>query len=133
MPHISRKRLPKKTSQQILNSLFFVLADIKNKNQVTSFLDALLSNTEKLMLAKRLAAVYLLEERISEEKISQALNLTQATVSKIKLKAQIKKEGYKIGVSKVKKEQLLKELKTLALQFGAYVARAAGGRRFPRR
>lgn len=115
MPHISRKRLPKKTSQQILNSLFFVLADIKNKNQVTSFLDALLSNTEKLMLAKRLAAVYLLEERISEEKISQALNLTQATVSKIKLKAQIKKEGYKIGVSKVKKEQLLKELKTLAL------------------
>lgn len=133
MPHISRKKLPAKRRQEILNSLVFVLAEIKSKKEMDSFLDALLSETEKLMLAKRLAMFYLLEEGITEENIAQVLNTTQATVSRMRLLYERKKVGYQVGIKKVKKEKLLKELKTLALRFAAYTGRAAGGRKFPRR
>jgi uncharacterized protein YerC len=128
MTHISRKKLSDKTLRQILNTLSFVLSTIKEKEEMGQLLDAFLTKTEKIMLAKRLAIVYLLSERVEETKIAENLNVTQATVSRIKLWYETKGSGYQVAVRKIKKQKLLNNLKFLALQIAGKAVRHAGGR-----
>lgn len=128
MPQVSRKKLPYKTLQQILNSLVYVLADTKNQRQMVDFINAFLTSTEKVMLAKRLAIVFLLSERVGEIKIAETLSVTQPTVSRIKLWYETKGSGYKIAIDKLRKQKLLKDLKLLALEVTRRAIRAAGGR-----
>ncbi|PJE67747.1 hypothetical protein COU95_00690 [Candidatus Shapirobacteria bacterium CG10_big_fil_rev_8_21_14_0_10_40_9] len=128
MTHVSRKKLPNKVLRQILDSFLFVLTSTKKKEEMSKFLDAFLSNTEKIMLAKRLAIVFLLSEAVEETKISETLLVTQSTVSRIKLWYETKGSGYKIAITKLKKQKLLGELKLLALEVARRSIRAAGGR-----
>ena len=128
MTHVSRKKLPDKVLRQILDSFLFVLTNTKKKEEMSKFLDAFLSNTEKIMLAKRLAIVFLLSEGVEETKISETLLVTQSTVSRIKLWYETKGSGYKIAITKLKKQKLLGELKLLALEVVRRGIRAAGGR-----
>ena len=128
MTHVSRKKLPDKVLRQILDSFLFVLTSTKKKEEMSKFLDAFLSNTEKIMLAKRLAIVFLLSEAVEETKISETLLVTQSTVSRIKLWYETKGSGYKIAITKLKKQKLLGELKLLALEVARRGIRAAGGR-----
>ena len=128
MPHISRKKLPDEVLQQIINSFLFVLTDIKDKETMAQFLNSFLSKTEKIMLAKRLAMAFLLSEDIEETKIAQTLNVTQSTVSIMKLRLASKGAGYQQAIAKIKKQKVLEELKILALKIASYGIRAAGGR-----
>ena len=128
MTHVSRKKLPNKVLRQILDSFLFVLTSTKKKEEMSKFLDAFLSNTEKIMLAKRLAIVFLLSEAVEETKISETLLVTKSTVSRIKLWYETKGSGYKIAITKLKKQKLLGELKLLALEVARRSIRAAGGR-----
>lgn len=128
MPHISRKKLPYKTEKQVLDSFIYALTDIKDKRKMEEFINSFLSGTERLMFAKRLAIVFLLEERISETTIAETLNVTQATVSRIKLWYESKGRGYKVAIAKLKKKKMLEQLKWLALKIAAHLAKSAGGR-----
>lgn len=128
MPHVSKKQIPYKTLQQILNSLVYVFKDTKETKQMSQFLDAFLSKTEKIMLAKRLAIVFLLSEGVEETKIADTLAVTQPTVSRIKLWYETKGSGYKVAINKIKKQKLLEELKSLGLEVARQAIRAAGGR-----
>ena len=93
MTHVSRKKLPIKTLKEILDSLVLVLTKTKDKEKMAQLLDALLSDTEKVMLAKRIAIVYLLSEGIEGQVIAETLNVTQFTVSRTKLWYETKGEG----------------------------------------
>jgi len=128
MTHVSRKKLADKTLRQILNTLLFVLSNTKEKEEMAQLLDAFLTKTEKIMLAKRLAIVYLLNEGVEETKIAESLNVTQATVSRIKLWYETKGSGYQVAVKKIKKQKLLNNLKFLALKVAGQAIRHAGGR-----
>lgn len=128
MPHVSRKKLPYKTEKQILDSLIYALTDIKDKQKMEEFINSFFSGTERLMFAKRLAIVFLLEEGIGETTIAETLNVTQATVSRIKLWYESKGGGYKIAIRKLKKKKMLEQLKWLALKIAAHIAKSAGGR-----
>lgn len=125
MPHVSRKRLPTKTLKQILDSLVLVLTETKNKQEMGQFLDAFLSDTEKVMLAKRIAIVYLLSEGVSGEAIAETLNVTPFTVSRIKLWYETKGEGYKIAIKELKKQKYLETLKLFALKLAAHLVKSA--------
>lgn len=127
MTHVSKRKLPLKIRKQILDSFVFVLANIKNKEKMAQFLDAFLSDTEKIMLAKRLAIVYLLREGVGETKIAGILNVTQATVSRIKLWYETKGNGYQIAIKKLKTQKLLNGLKILGIKAVSKVIRAAAG------
>lgn len=128
MTHVSRKKLPDKVLRQILDSFLFVLTSTKKKEEMSKFLDAFLSNTEKIMLAKRLAIVFLLSEAVEETKISEILKVTQSTVSRIKLWYETKGSGYKVAISQLKKRKMLQILKDLAIKSTAKAIRWAGGR-----
>lgn len=128
MTHLSRGRLADDVLRQITNSFLFVLTDIKDQDSMAQFLNSFLSRTEKLMLAKRLALIYLLNEEVEETKISEILKTTLANVSRMKLKLENESIGYQRALAKIKKQKTLEELKGLVLKLARYSVRAAGGR-----
>lgn len=128
MTHLSRGKLADDVLRQITASFLFVLTDIKDQDSMAQFLDSFLSKTEKLMLAKRLALIYLLSEGIEETKISEILKTTLANVSRMKLKLESESMDYQQALAKIKKQKTLEELKDLALKLARYGIRAAGGR-----
>lgn len=128
MPHISKRKLSYNTQKEILEALVYVMTQTRDEQPMREFLDAFLSNTEKLMLAKRLAIVFLLSEGVEETQISQTLSVTQSTVSRIKLWSETKGSGYKIAVTELKRKKLLGSLKILAVKAGAKAIRWASGR-----
>lgn len=125
MTHVSRKKLPGKTLQHILDSLILVITETKHKEQTVELLNALLSGTEKIMLAKRIAVVYLLNEGVDGTVISETLGVTPFTVSRLKLWYETKGSGYRIAINELKRQKQLEALKVLALRLAAYAIRSA--------
>jgi uncharacterized protein YerC len=125
MTHISRKKLPTKILDQILDSLILVITETKHKEETVELLNALLSNTERIMLAKRIATVYLLNEGVDGTVIAETLGVTPYTVSRLKLWFETKGGGYRIAVNELKRQKQLEALKLLALKLAAYAVRSA--------
>lgn len=131
MPHISRSNLKKETEQKLIHSLYLVLSKIQDYDAMESFLFALLSKTEQLMLAKRLTIIILLKEGISETRISTTLHVTRETVSRIKLLYETRGQGYEIALKKLEEEKVFAEFKNILISLARYSIRAAGGRVTP--
>lgn len=127
MTHLSKRELDYKVEKQIYDMLEFVLGAM-NKNEIKRFLSSLLSDTEKTMLSKRLAAAIMLKEGISYEDISDTLKITPTTVYRTHLLVQIKPEGFNIAAKKIEVDKMLKEIKNGLLKFAGYAIRAAGGK-----
>ncbi len=73
-------------NQKQLEKLFSQLAAVvspKDSHRAASVLSELLGKEERIMIAKRLATVFLLTEGMSRYKIGQTLKLSQSTVDHI--------------------------------------------------
>ena len=116
MPHISKKRPDPQVLKKILFFFKAVVTDLKTEEETASFLDSLLTNTEKLLLAKRLAMVILIKEGVSETQIVETLKTTYATVEKMKLMLDKKMGGYQIGLGKLEQRSDWKKLKKNLLE-----------------
>ncbi len=128
MPHLSKRPLENSVEMELVNSLKLVLLKITQNEEMENFLYSLLSKTEQLMLAKRLAIIVLLNEKVSESTIAGILNITRETVARIKLKAEMKNKGYEIALRKLEEEKILKQFKKMLLSLARYsIRRAAGG------
>lgn len=127
MPHVSRRKLSKTTEQGLRNSLHVVLAKMNSKQEADLFLTSLLSDTEHLMLAKRLAIIVMLREKIPESSIADSLHVTRETVSRIQTKYLLSNKGYLIALRKLSNEKYFQEFKKLLLSLAGYSIRAAGG------
>ncbi len=92
------------------------------------FLLALLTPTERLMLAKRLAIIILIKEGLPESTIANTLHVTRVTVSRMQLFFEARGQGYEIALKKLDEEKALQEIKSLLIKLAAYTVRAAGGR-----
>lgn len=118
MPHVSKNKLDQRVLKQILYFFQTIIADLKTKEEAASFLNSLLTNTEKIMLAKRLAIVILLTEGVSETEICNSLKTTYATVEKIRLMLDKKISGYQVGLKKLKKKEDWQKLKKVLIELG---------------
>lgn len=127
MPQVSRRKLSKTTEQKLVESLNLVLASIGNKDSMINFLNALLTDTEKIMLAKRLAIIVMLEQGSSDSDVANALNVTRVTVAKLRYFYEARGSGYKIALEKIKTDKQLQDVNKLLLQLTRYTIRAAGG------
>lgn len=113
MTHISKKSVDGKILEKIYDFLVIALTDIKNKGEMRAFLDSLITPTEKIMLAKRLAIVYLISENVSLGKISEMLAVTPSTICKIKVWLKIEGAGYSNAMEKIKKSENFTAIKTI--------------------
>lgn len=80
MPKISKNKLDKSAYDFLSNNLIGALADLNERKDVASLIDSLFTQTERLMLAKRLAIAVLLEKEFSYKKISGLLKVSSVTI-----------------------------------------------------
>ena len=127
MPHISRIKLDKKAERNLVENLSLILTKIKKQDEMDSFLISLLTSTERLMLAKRIAIIILLKEDVPESHIASTLHVTRVTVSRLQFFWEARGGGYDIALKVLENEKLMKEFKDGLLKLVAYSIRAAGG------
>lgn len=127
MPHVSRKLLDSKTKRQIIDTFELVLGKF-NKNEVNIFMFSLLSETERLMLAKRLAVAILLKEGVEQPSIAKALHVTRETVSRIDFAYMKRPQGFKEAFKKISEDKTMQDIKKMLINLASYSIKAAGGR-----
>ena len=127
MPHVSRHKLSKKTEEELLRNLNLVLTHIGNNDEMISFIDALFTSTEKVMLSKRLALIILIEEGLQDSQIADILHMTVNTVAKMRMLYELKGQGFKVAIRKLKEQKQLEGFKKLLISLARYSIRAAGG------
>lgn len=127
MPHISRQELDFKTKKQIIDTFEMVLGKMK-KDEVSQFLYSILSETERIMLAKRLAIAILISSGLDQTKITRALGVTAETVHRVELTMLKRPRGFEVANKKIKTDALIQEMKKSLLKLASYSMKAAGGR-----
>jgi uncharacterized protein YerC len=80
MPHVSRKKLKKKVANELADEFLSFLTTTRSKQDARE----LLSQTERVMLAKRLSAVLLLARGYPSLQIELALGLTRQTTTRLR-------------------------------------------------
>ncbi len=91
MPHISSKKLKKETLNKLYNEFGKAFEKSAQKSEAKFFLGDLLTKTEKIMLAKRFAIIYLLSGDIPISYIAESLGVSYSTLSRMSLKYDIGK------------------------------------------
>lgn len=100
MPHVSRKKLDEKTFEKIFRKLIAVLERAQNQKKLTPLLGELFTETEKTMLAKRLAVVLMLSGDTPQHRISEALFVSPSTVTRLSFDIEIGKYDLIRSISK---------------------------------
>lgn len=91
MPHISSKKLKKEILNKLYNEFGKAFEKSARKSGAKFFLGDLLTRTEKIMLAKRFAVIYLLSEKIPVSYIAESLGMSYSTIFRMSLKYDIGK------------------------------------------
>lgn len=90
MAHISKQKLSKEKEGELYTQLFRVIARL-NKATAPDFLGELFGEEEKLMFAKRLAAIILYIEGNSSYRVWTLLHISPSTADRIRLNFQMGK------------------------------------------
>ena len=85
--------------------LFTVLANLDSKEEIRSFLEDLCTVKEILDLAQRLDVAVLLEQGVNYQTISQQVNVSTATISRVSKCLNYGSGGYRNVLSKLREEQ----------------------------
>lgn len=127
MPHVSRIKLEKNAEKKLIDTMKLVLSKISETEKMNLFLDSLLTSTEKLMLAKRLAVVVLIKEGLNDSQIASSLHLTRITVTKMRYFLEARGEGFETAIKILHSEKIYNDFKKLLEGLAKYTIRAAGG------
>lgn len=93
MPHISRFRLKDDVLRKLFSLFFEIVGKNKNKDRFLSVIGDLLSPTERIMIAKRLAIIYLVLKDIDYVIICDVLKVSSAIVYKFRLLVEKSEDG----------------------------------------
>ena len=80
MPHVSRKKLKKKVFIKIGEQLSDTIAKANSARELKWIFKELVTPTERIMLAKRLAIILMLEKGYSFDIIQKTLKVTPQTI-----------------------------------------------------
>jgi uncharacterized protein YerC len=83
MPHISQEPLRKETLARINNRFLKFLTSFQSQSESKQLLAELLTSTEHLMLAKRLAIIIMLHNKCSRYYIAKTLKVSESTVARM--------------------------------------------------
>ena len=82
MPHVSKEKVEGKVFEGFYNELVFLIVKSNSKN-ARLVLDDLLTNTEKIMLAKRLVAGLMFSRGCSPYQVWTTLKISSSTASRM--------------------------------------------------
>lgn len=104
MTQVSRRVLNKQVAEQIFETLWEAISQVRDKQEIQIFLNDLLTPTERIMIAKRLAIAVLLLKQHDYETIKDFLKVSGETISKISLILKMN-QGFKLAINKVIKTE----------------------------
>ena len=84
MPHISKQKLDQKVYKKLFRQFTDIISNLDKTNSQNLFSE-LLTETERIMLVKRLATVVMLYEGYSQYVVEKTLKLSSSTVARINL------------------------------------------------
>ena len=85
MPHISKQLLEKEKFIGIHKQFYKIITELSRSGNSKVVFSELLTKTEKLMLAKRLAIIVMLDKKESIYAIEQTLKVSPSTVARMSL------------------------------------------------
>ena len=100
MPHISSRRLDSALLEKLFNKLVTIFEKAQSKKSLQLLIDEILTSTEKIMIAKRLAIVLMLSGNTPQHKIADVLKVSHTTVVKMSLGVEIGKFNSILKISK---------------------------------
>lgn len=113
MPHISQYRINDADFKKIYTQLITLFDTAGGKRRSEELLKELITETEKIMIAKRLAIIFLIEEGISPYSISSILKVSTSTVSKTLLKYETHRYPYISNIIKKNKSTIWDSLEII--------------------
>lgn len=100
---VSKLTLNPHLKKEITNTFFQTISDLKDPEEIKTFLTDFLNNAELETFSKRLAIAYFLKKGRSYSNIKQNLKVSSATVAVIeKLLAT---EGFKLALKRIEAEE----------------------------
>lgn len=105
MAQLSKRFLQKKVEERILDLFWTSLSSLSTKDKTSIFLDDLLTQTEKLMLSKRLAIAFMLIKGYDYEIINNILKVSDATIWKVKTNLSYRGKGYTTVIGEIMKKE----------------------------
>jgi len=82
MVQISKRKLDTKVLQKLFRLFFEAVGNKNNQEEFQKIIDDLFSEIEKIMIAKRVAIIYLLLKNIDHEVIGDTVKVSSATIAK---------------------------------------------------
>lgn len=95
MTQVSKRPLSKDVQERIFDLFTTSISNIHGTTDVYSFINDLLSPTEQLMLAKRIAISFMLQKGFDQRTVSKTLKVSVTTVNKVNSVLQISGKGYR--------------------------------------
>lgn len=83
MPHISKKLLEKNKFLEIHNQLYKAVSNLVVSGKTRVVFNELLTKTEKIMLAKRLAVILMIDQGETTYAVRHTLKVSPSTVSRM--------------------------------------------------
>ena len=133
MARIAKRKLSHDHLTQLYDQLHSTLGAL-NKKQTNLFMTELLGPEEKIMLAKRLAVIVMLNENYSLYRTANTLSISSATARTIKLKLKQNKYKHLVTMLTKNKKDYLSILDTIdsILQLGGILPRYGNAGRYTR-
>jgi len=130
MGRISRRRINPEVEERVFEIFRNYLAHLTNPLEIQEFLLSLLSYTEQVMIAKRLAIALLLSRGFTYEYIDDTLKVSKSTIGTVHKQILIGALGYKKATSHIlgreKQENLWNKLEEIVLQLSPPKAYGSG-------
>ncbi|MEX2012806.1 MAG: YerC/YecD family TrpR-related protein [Candidatus Levyibacteriota bacterium] len=105
MAQVSKRQLNKQVEEKILDLFWTSLSMLSTKDKISSFLDDLLTPTEKLMLSKRLAIAFMLLKKDNYPTINDRLKVSDPTIWNVKTNLHHRGKGYKMVIEEIMKKE----------------------------
>lgn len=83
MPRVNSKQLTPKQKKELLDLLWTIVTSLKNKKEIKNFFKDLLSETESIMLARRILIAKKLLEGKGYNEIIEELKVGTSTVASV--------------------------------------------------
>jgi len=101
MAQVSKRFLHKKVEERILDLFWTSLSSLSTKQKVALFLNDLLTQTEKIMLSKRLAIAFMLMKGHGYPTINDRLKVSDPTIWNVKTGLSLRGKGYKMAIEQI--------------------------------
>lgn len=110
MTQISRRILGKKVEERILSLFASSIVLAQNNEMALSWMEDLLTETERVMLSKRFSIAFMLLEGYDYDTIQDVLKVSSSTIGRVALWMKGSGKGVRTIREKIKKTESLKNL-----------------------